>query len=58
MSSPQLNDGLRRMSLRGLIFWGMLGALGVAGLAAVGEREAPVTTLEHTLGADVKISRL
>ena len=58
MSSPQLGVDLRRMSFRGLIFWGILGALGVAGLANVAVREAPVTTLEQTLGADVEISRL
>ena len=46
------------MSLRGLIFWGILGALGVSGLAAVSEPEAPVTTLEQTLAIEVETTRL
>ncbi|MGR3513714.1 MAG: hypothetical protein ACU0GG_13205 [Paracoccaceae bacterium] len=46
------------MTWRGLIFWGCVGALGVAGLAAVSKPEAPFVTLEQTLGADVTTSRL
>jgi hypothetical protein len=58
MSSPHLTVEPEVMSLRGLIFWAMIGALGLAGLASVMETDAPVMTLENSLGAEVETSRL
>ena len=46
------------MSVRSLIFWGILGALGVVGLTVVDGPDASVTTLEKTLGAEVTTSSL
>ena len=58
MSLPQLAVEPEGMSLRGLIFWAMIGALGLAGLASMMETDAPVMTLESSLGAEVETSRL
>lgn len=58
MSSPQFGDVTGVMSIKGLIFWGVVGAVGVVGLSSLFKPDAPVTTLEQTLGATVEITRL
>ncbi len=58
MPSPQLTDEVSIMSLRSLIFWVMVGALGLAGLASMMNSDAPVMTLENSLGAEIQTSRL
>ncbi|MEM9427128.1 MAG: hypothetical protein AAGA06_10550 [Pseudomonadota bacterium] len=46
------------MSFRGMIFWVAFGALCVAVLLSVTERDAPAITLEYSLGSVVETSRL
>ena len=58
MSSPHSDVRLTVMSLRGLILWAIFGALGLAGLAALDVADAPVMTLENSLGSDVETTRL
>lgn len=46
------------MTLRGLLLWGTFGAVAVAALAGFLGADTTVTTLETSLGAEVRTSRL
>jgi hypothetical protein len=58
MSLPQLPDDDETMSMKSLIFWGFMVALGVAGLASIAEPGSAITSLEQGLGAEVETTRL
>lgn len=58
MPMPQLADQKDGMTLRGLIFWGLVCVLGTGALAAMYGPDAPVLSLKQGLGTEVQTTRL
>lgn len=58
MALPHLGGVTRVMSIRGLIFWTIASAAGLAALSSLAVAEEPVITLQSGLGAEVETTRL